>query len=86
MELLVKVTGSRGDVIAAQKDGWPWSVREKVHPDWIILTANITDVEAEALTEPARPGDASFIRHVGFLVSGFKAGDVITRAELVVSP
>ena len=38
-----------GDVIAAKPDGWAWSVRERENPEWVIVRAPITEVEAQAL-------------------------------------
>jgi len=72
-----------GDVIAACPDGWAWSESERSHPDWIIVRASITDIEVEALLEPARPGEGSLRRRLGVSVVGLVAGDVLNRSELM---
>ena len=43
----------RGDVIAAQPDGWVWSTAELTNPEWRILKMpTLTQAEADALTTP----------------------------------
>ncbi len=54
MEMLVCTvdTGTRakpGDVICVCPDGWSWSTAEREHPGWVIVQADITQVEADAL-------------------------------------
>ncbi len=55
MELLVCVADAGtvakpGDVIDFRPDGWPWSQAERAMPNWRIVRADITPIEAEALT------------------------------------
>lgn len=96
MELLIRVVGKhpiisplaeaasqRGDVIAAVADGWAWSDAERSNPDWIIISANITEIEADALREPARPGEGALRCRLGVNPGGLTSGDVLTREQLM---
>lgn len=96
MELLIRIndkhpivsamheTGSqRGDVVCACPDGWGWSQAEQDNPDWIIVTATITEVEASALLESGRPGEPQFKRRLGVNPDGLKSGDVLSREQLM---
>lgn len=95
MELLIRVankhpensdmfekSSQRGDVIAAMPDGWQWSVSERENPDWIIVSADITQAEVDALLEPGRAGEPQYRRRVGVDVDGIHSGAVLTRDEL----
>lgn len=91
MELLIRTVdksdaenaSKRGDVIVFQPDGFVWSPTERSNPEWIIVTAQITDVESEALTEGPRTGEPNYKRRVGVNIDGLHAGDVLTRNELL---
>ena len=96
MELLIRIAdkhpvvaaqyemaGQRGDVIAACPDGWAWSPAERDNPDWIIVTADITDIEAGALLEGARPGEPRFRRRLGVNPDGLQSGSVLDREQLM---
>lgn len=95
MELLIRITdkhpvgstqyesaSQRGDVIAACPDGWAWSETERNNPDWIIIAADITDIEAGALLEGHRPNEPRFRRRLGVNPDGLKSGDTLTREQL----
>lgn len=95
MELLIRTVGKhpiisplaesssqRGDVIAACPDGWEWSQAERENPEWIIICVGITEVEAGALLEAARPGEGVLRRRIGVDTTGLAAGDVLTREQL----
>lgn len=95
MELLIRVvdkhpSGSpnhesasqRGDVIAACPDGWSWSDSERNNPEWIIIKADIVEVEAGGLLEGHRPNEPKYRRRIGIDPTGLKSGDVLTRAQL----
>lgn len=57
MEFLIRVNdrsvrdhdSKRGDVIAVCPDGWAWSQAELTNPDWVIVSAPLTQIEADAL-------------------------------------
>ncbi len=91
MELLIRTVdksdeetaSKRGDVIVFQPDGFEWSVLERSNPEWVIITAQITEVEAETLTEGSRNGEPNYKRRVGVNVDSLKSGDVLTRTELM---
>jgi hypothetical protein len=91
MELLIRTVdktadetaSKRGDVIVFQPDGFVWSALERSNQEWIIVTAQITEVEAEALTEGPRTGEPNYKRRVGVNIDGLHAGDVLTRNELM---
>lgn len=91
MELLIRTVNKssaenasqRGDVIVTQPDGFGWSVLERSNPEWIIVTAQITEVEAEFLTEGPRNEEPNYKRRVGVTVDGLKSGDVLTRNEIM---
>ena len=69
MELLVRIVDKdvtqpactrRGDVIAAQPDGWPWGCEELANPDWRIVTViGLNGAEASMLLtrQPHRTAD-----------------------------
>ncbi len=90
MELLIRATdkaeaenaSKRGDVIAACPDGWEWSAAERGNPDWIIIQANITQIEADALLEGFRPGEPQYRRRLGVNPNGLKSGDGLSRTDL----
>ena len=90
MELLIRTVdkslaenaSQRGDVIAAMPDGWDWSVVERNNPDWVIVTAQITEVEAEALLEESRQNETVYRRRLGVNVDLLKSGDILTREAL----
>lgn len=95
MELLIRVvdkhpavaivyekSSQRGDVIVAMPDGWQWSKAERNNPDWIIVTAQITEVEAGALLESGRPNEPQYRRRLGVDPAGLVSGDVLTREQL----
>lgn len=73
----------RGDVIAAMPDGWAWSDAERNNPEWLIVTADITDVEAGALLESCRPNEPQYKRRLGVNPDGMQAGDVLSRNDLM---
>lgn len=75
--------GQRGDVVAAMPDGWAWSDTERTNPEWLIVTAEITDIEVVALLEPYRPTEPQYKRRLGVNPDGLQAGDVLTRSELM---
>lgn len=96
MELLIRIVdkvpvgnpdyaraSQRGDVIVACPDGWNWTTREKSNPDWIIVSANITQIEATALQESWRGGEPQFYRRIGVDPTGLSNGDVLTREQLM---
>ncbi len=96
MEILIRVvdrhpivsmdyeaSSQRGDVIAACPYGWEWSQAERENPDWIIVTADITDIEAGALLEGFRPGEPRFRRRLGVDPDGLQSGAVLTREQLM---
>lgn len=96
MELLIRIVGKhpiisplaeaasqRGDVISACPDGWEWSEEERSNPDWIFITADITEIEADALLEPARPGEGNLRRRLGVDPDGLTSGDALTREQLM---
>lgn len=80
---LAEAASQAGDVIAVCDAGWEWSPAERERPDWIIIFAEITDVEAGALIEPARPGEGKLRCRLGVNTDGLAAGDMLTRAELM---
>lgn len=95
MELLIRTVGKhpiisplaeaasqRGDVIAACPNGWQWSPAERDNPDWIIIVVDITEIEADAMLEPARPGEGTLRRRLGINPDGLASGDVLTREQL----
>ena len=95
MELLIRITdkqpviaaiyeqsSQRGDVICAMPDGWQWSEAERTNPDWIIVKAEITEIESLALLEGGRPNEPQWRRRLGVNHDGLKSGDVLTRDEL----
>lgn len=95
MELLIRITdkhpvvaaqyefaSQRGDVIAACPDGWAWSDAERDNSEWIIVKADITDIEAGALLEGYRPNEPRFRRRLGVDPDGLKSGDTLTREQL----
>lgn len=54
MEMLVCIAdnGTRvqpGDVICICPDGWEWSQAELSHPGWMVVSVELTQVEADAL-------------------------------------
>lgn len=77
-----EVASQRGDVICACQDGWGWSYAERSNPDWIIVKADITEIEADALLESFRPGEPKYRRRLGVNPDGLKSGDVLTRDQL----
>lgn len=93
MELLIRTVNKnlldprmsmRGDVIAACPDGWGWTDTERAHPEWIIIKADIMDIEADALMEGGRPDEAAgLFRRLGIDIDGLATGDSLTRAELM---
>lgn len=91
MELLIRTidksasenASQSGDVIAAMPDGWAWSDAERTNPDWIIVTAQITEVEAEALLEESRVNEPRYRRRLGIHLDGLTAGDVLTREQII---
>ena len=96
MELLIRVVGKfplisplaeaasqRGDVISACPDGWEWSYAERTNPDWLIVKAEITEIEVGALLEAARPGEGKLRRRIGINPDGLVSGDVLNRADLM---
>jgi hypothetical protein len=96
MELLIRIAdkhpvvaalyesaSQRGDVIAACPDGWAWSQAERENPDWIIVTADITDIEAGALLEGFRSGEPRFRRRLGVDPTGLQSGAVLAREQLM---
>lgn len=82
VSMLRETSSQRGDVICAMPDGWQWSSAERNSSDWILITADITEAEAEALLEEARPNEPKYRRRLGVNTDGLKAGAVLTRAEL----
>lgn len=78
-----EASGQRGDVIAACPDGWAWSDAERTNPDWIIIRAKITQIEADALMESARPDEGKLKRRIGIDLEGLQAGEKLTRIELM---
>ena len=70
-------------MIAAMPDGWAWSDAERTNPDWIIVTAQITEVEAEALLEESRVNEPRYRRRLGIHLDGLTAGDVLTREQII---
>ena len=76
-------SSQRGDVIVAMPDGWQWSDAERNNPDWIIVTAQITEVEAGALLEAGRPNEPQYRRRLGVDPTGLVFGDVLTREQLM---
>lgn len=91
MELLIRTVdkssaenaSKRGDVIAFQPDGFAWSALERGNPEWIIVTAQITEVEAEALTEGPRNDEPNYKRRLGVNIDGLQSGDMLTRTEIM---
>lgn len=73
----------RGDVICAVADGWEWSAAERENPEWIIIRADITQIEIDALMEPGRTGEPQYRRRVGVNTEGLLAGDLLTREQLM---
>lgn len=73
----------RGDVISACLDGWSWSDAERNNPEWLIVTAEITEIEAGGLLEPYRPNEPQYRRRVGLNPDGLQSGDVLTRSEVM---
>jgi hypothetical protein len=80
---IYEMSGQRGDVVAVCPDGWAWSPAERENPDWIIVTANITDIESGALLEGFRPGEPRFRRRLGVDPTGLQSGAVLTREQLM---
>lgn len=91
MELLIRLidkseaenASQRGDVIAAMPEGWEWSAAERNNHDWIIITADITEIEVAALMEPGRPNEPQYRRRLGINPDGLTSGDVLNRVELM---
>lgn len=96
MELLIRIAhkqpvvstahvtaSQRGDVIAAMPDGHAWSDAERTFPEWIIITAEITEDDVESLMEAGREGEPPWRRRIGVEVDGLVPGVVLTREELV---
>lgn len=73
----------RGDVIDIKPNGGAWSAAERSNPDWILIRADIVEIEAETLLEGGRPGEPRFIRRLGVDPSGLSSGDSLTREELM---
>jgi|JI10StandDraft_1071094.scaffolds.fasta_scaffold410005_2 hypothetical protein len=83
VSMLSETSSQRGDVICALPDGWEWSAAERSNPDWIIVTAQITEVEADALLEESRANEPHYRRRLGIHLEGLTTGDVLTREQLL---
>lgn len=91
MELLIRIidkstaedASQRGDVICACPDGWAWSDAERSNPDWIIIKADITEIECDALLESGRLGEPQYRRRLGVDPVGLMSGDELTRSALM---
>jgi hypothetical protein len=53
----------RGDVIAVQPDGWPWSAAERAGNPWAIVTLPGVDPEKLAGFLAEEPGDIKLAPH-----------------------
>ncbi len=97
MELLIRIidkhpavsveyerASQRGDVICAMPDGWEWSQAERSNPDWIIVSAAITETECDALLESGREGEPQYRRRLGVNPDGLVSGNTLTREQLMV--
>lgn len=90
MELLIRTidksssedASKRGDVIAVMPDGWGWSNAERANRDWIIIHADITEIESGALLESYRPNEPKYKRRLGVNIDGLQPGDALTRDQL----
>lgn len=91
MELLIRIidksaaedASQRGDVICACPDGWAWSDAERNNPDWIIIKADVTEIECDALLESGRPGEPRYRRRLGVDPGGLMSGDELSRNDLM---
>lgn len=54
--LFLSKSTMRGDVIEVRPDGWPWSLRERTSPQWIIVKVDASMAKCAALIA-AEPGD-----------------------------
>ena len=43
-----------GHALAWNPDGWEWSQAEREHPDWVIVRADLTPIECDALCAPTK--------------------------------
>lgn len=73
----------RGDVISVCPDGWAWSEAERTNPEWLIVTAEITEIESDGLLESGRPNEPQYRRRLGLNPDGLQSGDVLTRSEVM---
>lgn len=72
----------RGDVICWKPEGWQWSTLERAHPDWVIVIADITEIEADALIESGRPGEPQYRNRLGINPDGLASGARLSRDDL----
>ena len=72
-----------GHVIAVCPDGWLWSDAEKTSAEWMIIHADITQAEADALSLPPATPNSKKFRKFKINIAGVKHGDKIARANLM---
>jgi hypothetical protein len=83
VSMLHETASQRGDVIAIQADGWAWSDAERSNPDWIIVTSDISPVDAVELMEAGRSDEPQWRRRIGIEVDGLQSGDIVAREQLL---
>lgn len=92
MELLVRIVdkgphdnqSKAGDVIAICPDGWEWSQAERTNPDWIIIHADLTEIESNALQSAHLKYEAKRgLRRWKIDTKNLHSGDRLNRAELM---
>lgn len=74
----------RGDVISIKPEGFPWDQYPLVaeNANFVHITADITEIEADALIEPGRPGEPQYRNRIGINPDNLVNGMRLTRDEL----
>lgn len=83
VSMLSETASQRGDLIAACPDGWAWTAIERDNPDWIIVHADLTEIEIGALMEAGRPNEPKYRRRLGINPDGLQSGAVLSREQLM---
>lgn len=74
----------RGDVIAIQPEGWPWSDYERNGGEWIVVRATkLKKDDIYALTIGNRPDEPTRKRRQKINIDGLKSGVTLSRTALL---